>query len=196
MSSRSLLTLTSLLLASAGFLACGRGGPSDKELQGHSGGGDGGTTDGGSSDDTGAGPELGIAGLRGSGEADPRAGVGGYSGAETVYYQTQKGDDLCSVVSTVSSTKLAVPPCKDCTWSFTLTTSDSQLGESAACPDLDPGGFDGASFSYGYFQGDGYGVLAYYYEGYGWYGTAATATWDEGSFDFSYEWPLSDIYLY
>ncbi len=190
---RSISSL-SVILSTLLLVACGRGGPPDGE---GSGSGDGGAGDGGVGDggaDTG-GPELGIGGLRGDGTATPGIGSS-YTGTEAVYFQTLEGEDRCVIESTLTNTTLAAPPCGSCDWTFTLVTSDSALTTSTDCPDVDPTAYDGATFSYAYVDAGKYGLLAYYYTGYGWYGTYATAWWDSSTSEFTYDWPQQYVYFY
>lgn len=186
------LASTLALLPLLSSLACFRGGPpeGEVELKNGLGGGDGGAEDTGTVD---TGLEVGVLGLRGDGEISTGLG-GGYTGAEELYTATLEGEDRCVITSQVADVELAVPECKECEWTFTLQTSGTTA--SAGCEGVDPAAYDGASFSYAYFDTGKYGLLAYYYAGYGWYSTYATASFDGVSRQFTYDWPLSYTYLY
>lgn len=176
---RALLFLAGSLLPLS--LACSRGGPPEGEV------GSSGDT-GGTTGDTGTAAVLGIEGLRGD------ATVGAtYSGAETIYFQdAETGADWCTITADVDSIELGVPPCETCEWSFTLQTSGSA---ASGCGGVDATGWDGATFHYAFAAGeDGYGTLAYYYTGAGWYGSYATASFDGGAF--TYDWPIAYFYEY
>lgn len=182
---RSMISLT-LVCTSALLFACGRGGPPEGE--GSLGGGDGGADGGGT--DTGVAPV--IVGLRGS--AEVAVGLGGsYTGTEDLYYQTLDGSDVCVVRSEVTNTSPPPALCASCDWAFGLSTANSTVAESSACPTLDPSDFDGAEFGYGYADFGKYGVMYYYYTGYGWYGVAYA---DFDGSTFSYDWPINYAYLY
>ncbi|MCB9777583.1 MAG: hypothetical protein H6742_03380 [Alphaproteobacteria bacterium] len=177
---RTLLFLAGSLLPLS--MACGRGGPPEGE-EGSGGGDTGGTTG-----DTGISAVLGIQGLRGDATV-----ADAYSGAETLYYQdAETSTDWCTITSDVTSVDLAVPACDSCEWSFTLQTSGSA---ASGCGAVDATAFDGVMFHYAFAAGeDGYGTLAYYYEGGGWYGSYATASFDAGAF--TYDWPIAYFYEY
>lgn len=177
-----LLALPATLLA-----ACGHGGPPADENPGAL---DTSTGDTGPVD---TGTPVGVAGLRGEGTV----GAGSYTGFEDSYFEGLDGTEYCVIRSQVNSVDLAVamPPCDGCDWSFTLQTSASAVSQGA-CVDVDPSTFDGATFSYGYVAGEKGGTLAYYYDGAGWYGTYATASFDAGTNAFSYDWAQSYFYYY
>lgn len=177
-----------IALIATSILACGKGGPGPDEvpLQG--------LTDSGSDtgSDTGTVEATGVAGIRGSATVQSVGPDFTYEGTEEIYFESVVGDSWCSVLSDVTAVDLGIAACKDCAWSFTLQTSGSQA--SAGCTLSDTSSYDGATFSYGFIQGDKYGTLAYYYDGYGWYGTYADASWDDQTGDFQYDWPISDLY--
>lgn len=186
---------TPILFSALLTLACGRGGPPDGHTPGDggTGGDDTGVTDGGS---TGTGI-LGLQGLRGDGQVSRVGPDWTFSGSEEAYYQSADGAvTWCSVISNLETYDAGVPACDGCEWSFSLRTFDSVA--TGACASGDAAAWDGATFSYGYaLDKYGDGVLAYYYAGYGWYGTAyGSMSWDPGSGDFSYDWPLSYFYYY
>ncbi|NOY27868.1 MAG: hypothetical protein GXP62_18545 [Oligoflexia bacterium] len=182
-----------IALIATSILACGKGGPGPDEVplqaQGDSG------SDTGS--DTGTASATGVAGVRGSATVQSVGPDFTYEGTEEIYFESIAGDSWCSILSDVAVVDLGISPCKDCDWSFTLQTSNSQASAGCAVSDASSSGassYDGATFSYGYIQGKKYGTLAYYYDGYGWYGTYADASWDDQTGDFLYDWPVSNLY--
>ncbi|MCK6506327.1 hypothetical protein L6R53_23630 [Myxococcota bacterium] len=183
-----------ILLSALLSLACGRGGPPEGHTPGDGGAGtdDTGVTDGGSTSGTGI---LGIQGLRGEGQVSRVGPDWTFAGTEEAWYQSADGSvTWCSVLSSLETYDAGVPACDGCEWSFSLRTYGSVA--TGACA-ADAADWDGATFSYGYaLDKYGYGVLAYYYQGYGWYGTYGTITWEPGSGAFQYEWPLSYFYYY
>ena len=127
---RSMISLT-LACSTALLFACGRGGPPEGE--GNLGGGDGGADGGGT--ETGVAPV--IVGLRGS--ADITTGLGGSdTGTEDLYYQALDGTDVCVVRSDVTNTAPPATPCAACDWAYGLSSPNSAVVESGACPTLYP----------------------------------------------------------
>lgn len=184
-------------IALLGFLslACGRGGPPEGHTPGDGGAGGGDDTGtGGTTGGTTPSYDVGTAGIRGQASVTRVGPDWQYAGTEETYFEASDGGSLCSVQSDVAPVDVGVPPCKGCEWSFSLQTSGSAA--TGACAGIDASGYDGAVFSYGYAEGKYGGVLAYYYEGYGWYGTYATAAWSETNGDFVYDWPVSYFYYY
>lgn len=160
--------------------ACFRGGPPD----GHVPAVLDGSTAGTGTTDTGS-VALGTFGLQGEGQLRGSGEAQRYEGTETAWFKDAAGATVCEIQSLVSSLPLQVPPCESCLWAFTL---QSAAAEATGCEGVDLAGWQDQRFHYGYAEGDGYGILAYYYGGYGWYGTSAEVSLSGG--ELQYLWPL------
>jgi hypothetical protein len=131
---------------------------------------------------------------------DGEATVGkSYEGWEAFHFTGEQGlgEDVCQVRYAVTSTAVR-SDCPDCTWAFDLSTSDASVeGETGkGCTDLDiePGAFEGLSYSYGWAESSGpyESVLMYQVGSYGWY-PVSPARWQEPRF--SYDWEMG-LYYY
>lgn len=176
------MSLSLVLLA----LACGRGGPPEGHVPAVLNDPDTGTT---TTTTTTTGP-TGTAGLSGEATVAEVGGEWTYRGTETAWFTAADGSTPCQVDSEVTSIPLEVPACESCEWSFSLESSGSTV---QGCAGLDPSAYDGETYHYAYAQGDGYGILAVYYESYGWYGVGGSATFDPATGRFEYEWPIGSF---
>jgi hypothetical protein len=123
----------------------------------------------------------------------------GYAGWEAFHFTGEQGlgEDLCQIRYAMNSTAVR-SDCPDCTWAFDLGTSDARVEAETdkGCAELgvDPGDFEGLSYSYGWAGSSGpyESVLMYQVGSYGWY-PVAPARWEEPGF--SYDWEMG-LYYY